>query len=127
MYLILRAHRADRSANCNDEPSQSWAYGIQGVPYIKLSGSDLCLDAGRHPRPGSRLTLAPCDRSVRQNWYVTNTGLWVLNDRTSDYLCADIKGGSRAEGTPLQLWPCALNNYNQHFYPGFCWSHTCNA
>lgn len=114
------------SENCSDDPNQLWAYGIQSGPsQIKVSGTDLCLDGGRNPRAGSKLTVAPCDNTSSQNFYVTNTGRWVLNDRTDGYLCADITGGSRAEGTPLQLYPCALNNWNQDFYPGFCWDHIC--
>lgn len=117
--------KADPSASCNDAPSQQWAYGIQSGPEVKLAGTDLCLDAGRNPRAGSKLRVARCDGSARQTWYVSNTGVWILNDRDTDYLCADITGGSRAEGTGLQLWPCAANNFNQQFYPGLCWSHTC--
>lgn len=113
------------SANCNSSPSQQWSYGVQSGPQIKLAGTDKCLDAGRNPSPGSKLRVSRCDGSSGQTWFVANTGLWILNDRDSNYLCADITGGSRAEGTPLQLWPCAQGNYNQQFYPGFCYSNSC--
>lgn len=90
-----------------------------------MAGTNLCLDAGHNPRSGSKLRVERCNGSASQNWYVANTGLWILNDRGSDYLCADITGGSRAPGTGLQLHTCAENNPNQQFYPGFCWDHTC--
>lgn len=123
--LLFKNGQADASSACDDAPGQQWAYGVQADPQIKVAGTDLCLDAGRAPRAGTKLRVSRCNGSAGQHWYIANTGLWILNDRSSDYLCADIRGGGRADGTALQLWPCAENNFNQHFYPGFCWSHTC--
>lgn len=123
--LTTRRDRANGSASCNPSPGQQWAYSIQSGPQIKVAGTNLCLDAGHNPRSGSKLRVERCNGSASQNWYVANTGLWILNDRGSDYLCADITGGSRAPGTGLQLHTCAENNPNQQFYPGFCWDHTC--
>lgn len=93
---------------CADAPTFALIAG--GVlTSISQTDDNACLTSPG--RSGQPITQTRCDvDDVSAQWGLSGTGLL----RSSDGLCADVKGGGRAAGTPVIAFACS-GNPNQRF------------
>ncbi|MFB7502771.1 ricin-type beta-trefoil lectin domain protein [Streptomyces broussonetiae] len=90
---------------CGTGASQKWAVATDGT--VGVLGMCMALKDGATAN-GTRVVLASCDgSSTDQQWtWAANRGLVSKKSGT----CLDATGPSSANGTPLQIWACAVSD-----------------
>ncbi|NUR83381.1 MAG: hypothetical protein HOY71_04750 [Nonomuraea sp.] len=75
--------------------------------YTQLKIGAKCLDApGTKPASGANLLLYACDGNADQYW-AFNPVSGQLHNLADPGMCADVEGGTMAQGTPVQAATCA--------------------
>ncbi|MFD6534386.1 ricin-type beta-trefoil lectin domain protein [Streptomyces sp. NPDC060184] len=90
---------------CGAGTSQQWKVAADGT--VSVLGRCMALKGGA-TADGTRVVLADCDASsTAQQWnWTTGRGLIAKKSGT----CLDATGPSSANGTPLQIWACAVSD-----------------
>ena len=93
---------------CADAPTFALVAGGLVTSIIQVDDNTCLTPPGAAGRP---VTLTPCGGDeVSARWGLSTSGLL----RSADGLCADVKGGGQAAGTPVVAFDCS-GNANQRF------------
>lgn len=106
--LVLAAcDGSDKRQAFTWEPRKAFTY-----TQLKLNGK--CLDVpGNKPSSGANLLLYACDGNADQFW-AYNPVSGQLHNLADPGMCADVEGGTTAQGTPVQVAGCssAIGQYS---------------
>ena len=92
---------------CTGNPNQQWT--LPGDGTVRTLGK--CLDVpGAATSAGTDVDLSNCTGSAGQQWTYAQNGT-LTNPNSGS--CLDATGGSAANGTRLEIWPCGDNQTNQ--------------
>jgi alpha-galactosidase len=92
---------------CTGNPNQQWT--LPGDGTVRTLGK--CLDVpDSATAEGTDVDLSSCTGAAGQQWTYAQNG--TLTNPNSGY-CLDATGGSAANGTRLEIWPCGSNQTNQ--------------
>ncbi|WP_189820255.1 ricin-type beta-trefoil lectin domain protein [Streptomyces olivaceoviridis] len=100
---------AVQTGACDGDASQVWIAGRDGSLWVQ---GKCVMPAAKSGASGTALVLAACDGSTAQQW--TATADRGLVNRASG-LCAEVKGSSTADGTPVVTAACATATTGQRF------------
>ncbi|KAI5452354.1 hypothetical protein NCC49_000914 [Naganishia albida] len=104
-------------APCDGSPEQDWVtqwYPPAGNIYIKLAGTNFCLDASFPLGNGTPMKIWTCyDGLVQQRWNYNLAAQLYLVDQGQ---CLDLTDGNIDNGTVCQTWECDASNGNQHWF-----------
>jgi len=93
--------------SCSGAPTYMFTGGGRSTSLIQQGGSLCITPPGKSGLP---ILLKACAGEASTVWGLSDTGLL----RSNDGLCADVKGGGKASGTPVVAFKCSGNS-NQRF------------
>ncbi|MFF4903191.1 ricin-type beta-trefoil lectin domain protein [Streptomyces sp. NPDC001068] len=98
---------------CGTGASQKWTVAADGT--VSVLGRCMALKGGA-VTDGTKVVLADCNASAtEQQWtWAADRGLVSRKSGT----CLDATGPSSANGTPLQIWACAVSDNQRWQLPG---------
>ncbi|GMK54798.1 hypothetical protein CspeluHIS016_0113840 [Cutaneotrichosporon spelunceum] len=110
--------------DCNGSATQNWEVR-RGTTFIRLAGTDWCVDVGTHRRPpygwhpanGERAKLYPCGTLGREGGqtFEFRRNVFSVQQKALGDFCLDLVDGNLAPGNELQMWDCHRHNPNQVF------------
>ncbi|BEJ16533.1 hypothetical protein CspHIS471_0511380 [Cutaneotrichosporon sp. HIS471] len=113
--------------DCNGSSSQNWDVETSGDTVIRLSGTSLCIDVGKHrrgptigwqPANGEMAKLYPCVEPPRipAGALFQYDGAKIhIKEKALGGFCLDVKDGNTAPSSGIQMWTCYPGNPNQQW------------
>jgi len=101
---------------CNGHENQLFYFDPNSYMIVWGGDRSMCIDAGGTPKAGNQLALYPCKGYPQQKWgYDSKSASIYLATSMDATLCMDITGGGEALGTPVQIWNCDHQLWNQQW------------
>ncbi|BEI80331.1 hypothetical protein CcaverHIS002_0108600 [Cutaneotrichosporon cavernicola] len=110
--------------DCCGSATQDWEVR-RGTTFIKLAGTDWCVDVGTHRRPpygwhpanGELAKLYPCGTLGHEagQTFEFKRNVFSVKEKALGDFCLDLRDGNLGPGNQLQMWNCYKHNQNQVF------------
>ncbi|BEI85189.1 hypothetical protein CcaverHIS002_0505900 [Cutaneotrichosporon cavernicola] len=108
---LLRSLTPVVITDCKGVQTQSWVVAHDEPGIVRVAGTRFCLDAGKDPMNGSKVTIRTCNSNApEQNWFWTDDNRLAL---VGMGLCLDNTDGRDMNGNQVQVWSCTGGNTNQ--------------
>ncbi|KAH6906599.1 carbohydrate-binding module family 13 protein [Coprinopsis sp. MPI-PUGE-AT-0042] len=105
--------------DCNGSNAQDWTWNNIYQTYIRVAGTNFCLDAGvlQDLRDGTQLKIWECyNYLAQQQWGFVDGSIRLTGIRGSPlFNCIDLTDGRLENSNVIQTWRCTENNLNQHW------------
>ncbi|KLT42244.1 hypothetical protein CC85DRAFT_302450 [Cutaneotrichosporon oleaginosum] len=111
--------------DCADTSTQKWEVW-RGTTFIRLSGTEWCVDVGTHrrgptpgwnPSNGEGAKLYPCGQIIREagKTFEFRRNKFSVREKALGDFCLDLRDGNLGPDNRLQMWQCFKHNPNQVF------------
>jgi hypothetical protein len=96
--------------NCNSNPPLHTTWDFSTYLYTTTAGtlSGDCLDSKDKYGSGAQLVVDGCTGLASQKWEVRDIMIVQSIPGTNEHACADVRGNSTANNTPIDAYPCTL-------------------